>query len=71
MSHSTPTFTAFIGLDRSDAKLDLCLQVPGTGETQHSSIDNTPEQIAPWLEALRTRLGGQTVALCMEQPTGG
>ena len=64
-------FAAFIGLDRSDAKLDLCLCVPGTGELEHSSIDNTPEQIAPWLETLRKRFAGQPVALCLEQPAGG
>ena len=64
-------FAAFIGLDRSDAKLDLCLQVPGAGKPEHSILDNTPEQIASWLEALRTRFDGQPIALCLEQPAGG
>jgi Transposase len=69
---ATPmAFAAFVGVDRSDAKLDLCLQVPGTVELEHSTLDNTPEQIALWLNALRTRFAGQRVALCLEQPAGG
>jgi transposase len=71
MSRSATNFAAFIGLDRSDAKLDLCLQVPGAGRPEHSTLDNTPEQIASWLETLRTRFAGQPVALCLEQPAGG
>jgi hypothetical protein len=68
---AAPAFAAFIGLDRSDARLDLCLQVADAGKLEHSTLDNTPEQITPWLEALRTRFGGQPVALCLEQPAGG
>jgi transposase len=67
----TAVFTAFIGLDRSDEQLDLCLQVPGTAEPEYSVLDNTPEQIAPWLETLRQRFQGAKVALCLEQPAGG
>ena len=67
----TSNFAAFIGLDRSDDELDLCLHVPGVKEPQFEVIDNTPEQLAPWLEALRTRFNGAKVALCLEQPAGG
>jgi transposase len=75
MDSSTP-FAAFVGLDRSDAKLDLCVCVPTTGEREYSTLDNTPEQIAPWLQALRVHFSaqikaGQQVALCLEQPAGG
>lgn len=78
MRHRTATpdvpaqaFAAFVGLDRSDDELDLCLHVPGTTEPEFYVIDNTPEQLAPWLEALRTRFDGAKVALCLEQPAGG
>ena len=72
MNSLTPcTFAAFIGLDRSDATLDLCLFVPGAGEAEYSTLDNTAEQLAPWLEALRRRFNGEKVALCLEQPAGG
>ena len=67
----TPAFAAFIGLDRSDAKLDLCLQVPDAEPPEYTTIDNTPEQIAPYLEVLRARFQGAKVALCLEQPAGG
>jgi len=55
----------------SDAKLDLCLFVPGMTEPKSSVLDNTPEQIKPWMEALRTRFGSARIALCLEQPAGG
>jgi len=62
---------AFVGLDRSDQELDLCLYVPHSKEPEFSVIDNTPEQLAPWLESLSTRFQGAKVALCLEQPAGG
>ena len=71
---AAPAFAAFIGLDRSDAKLDICLQVPDAGRLEHSTLDNAPEQpeqIAAWLETLRTRFAGQPLALCLEKPAGG
>jgi transposase len=68
---SGQTFAAFIGLDRSDEELDLCLCEPGAKQPQFCVIDNTPEQLAPWLEALRARFNGAKVALCLEQPAGG
>jgi hypothetical protein len=50
--------------------------VPDSRETQFNIIDNTPEQIAPWLVALWVRFwaqiqAGHKVALCLEQPAGG
>ena len=67
----TPAFAAFIGIDRSDAKLDFCLQVPGAAQSEYSILENTPETVAPWLEALRVRFNGGKVAVCIEQPAGG
>ena len=69
--HVTTPLAAFIGLDRSDAKLDVCLYVPSAQEPEYSTLENTPEQIAPWLEGLRVRFNGQKIALCLEQPAGG
>ena len=71
MTHCGTSFAAFIGLDRSDTKLDICLQMPGVKTPEYSVLDNTPEQIAPWLEMLRRRFAGQKVALCLEQPARG
>lgn len=58
---------ACIGIDRCDHRLDICLQVSGA-ESETLALENTPEAIAPWLEGLRQRFGGQPLALCFEQP---
>src|SRR5947208_2045303 len=58
---------AFIGIDRSDSRLDLRLQVPGA-PPETLALVNTPETVQQWLAALRERFGGQPVAVCFEQP---
>lgn len=70
---NAPVFAAFIGLDRSDAKLDLCLLSAGeeTPHAEFSVLENTPEKIAAWLIEQRTRFAGQPVALALEQPAPG
>jgi transposase len=65
---ATPSFTALIGLDRSDKKLDLCVQVTGTNKIEHTCITNSPEAAQEWLSALRLRFPGGHFALCLEQP---
>ena len=58
---------AFIGIDRSDSRLDLCLQVPGA-PPETLALENTPETVQQWLATLCERFGGQPVAVCFEQP---
>ena len=68
------TFTAFIGIDRSDSRLDVCLQVnqlsTGIETIETLALKNTPEAIQQWLDSIGQRFGGQGIALCFEQPAG-
>lgn len=67
MSVSPVPPVAFIGIDRCDQRLDICLQA-NDGGLETRALENTPEAIVPWLEALRQRFGGQPIAICFEQP---
>jgi len=67
-SQSTPSqAAAFIGLDRSDRTLDICLQTAEGGSTR-CRIDSAPESVAAWIGEVRARFEGRPVALCLEQP---
>ena len=63
-------FAAFIGIDRSDKYLDVCLQVAqeSAGGREQSRIASTPEVLAQWLAQLQLRFPGGDLAICLEQP---
>ncbi len=63
-------FAAYIGLDWSDQKHDLCLVDTSTGAQELSVIKQTPEAIDEWALGLRTRFGGERIAVCLEQSRG-
>lgn len=63
-------FAALIGIDWSDRKHDICLVDTATGSQELSVISHTPEALNEWARALRTRFGGEPVAVCLEQSRG-
>jgi transposase len=63
-------FAAFIGLDWSDQKHDVCLVDSSTGEQELSVIKHQPESLNEWALALRTRFRGGRIAVCLEQSRG-
>ena len=63
-------FAAVIGIDWSDRKHDLCLVAADSGRKELSVLEHTPEAIAEWAVALRTRFGGRPIAVCLEQSRG-
>ena len=69
MTNSAP-FDLVIGLDRSDAKADLYLIDPRSGQESRETVATAPEAFVPWLQALRQRYPKARVALCLEQPAG-
>jgi transposase len=59
----------FIGIDRSDYRLDLCLLDSGGAVLEQTAISSDPEAMLAWARALQGRLpDGARVALCIEQP---
>ena len=63
-------FAAFVGIDWSDSKHDLCLVDLATAHREHLVINHTPEAIEEWAAKLRTRFASQKIAICLEQSRG-
>ncbi len=61
-------YDLLIGLDRSDAKADLCLLDTHTGLSKRLTLSTTPESLFDWLAAFRAQHPEARVALCVEQP---
>lgn len=59
----------FIGIDRSDAHLDICILDAHGSILRQLRVPTAPEALAPWAEEIRGQLGhGASAALCIEQP---
>jgi transposase len=63
-------FAAFVALAWSDAKHAVCLLDVATGKTESSLLTHTPEALAAWATAWRTRFAGHPIAVCLEQSRG-
>jgi transposase len=63
-------FAAYIGMDWSDQKQDVCLLDTATGEKEFLILQHTPEAIDEWARGLRQRFGGNPLAVCLEQSRG-
>jgi ribosomal protein S15P/S13E len=63
-------FAAFIAIDWSDAKHDVCLVDTSTSKKESFVLKHTPEELAAWATALRTRFAGRKIAVCLEQSRG-
>jgi len=63
-------FAAFVGIDWSDKKHDVCLVEAATGHKEFSIIKHSPQALHDWALQLRTRFAGQKIAVCLEQSRG-
>ena len=59
-------YAAFIAMDWADDKHDVCLVDATTEQKESSVLKHTPEALNDWAASLRTRFGGQKVAVCLE-----
>jgi hypothetical protein len=55
-------FAAFVGIDWSDTKHDICLQAAGSEEREFAILADRPAVIEARVVALRQRFGGRPVA---------
>lgn len=69
-SSPLPTYAAYVGLDWGDAQHALSLRVSDLAPVERSTLEQTPEAIAKWADALRTRFPGGRIAVCLEQSRG-
>ena len=63
-------FAAYIGIDWSDQKHDVCLIDAATGRKEFSIISHSPEVIDKWVIGLTARFPSQKLAVCLEQSRG-
>jgi len=68
--HPDIEFAAFAGIDWSDTKHDICLQVANSEEREWTIVAHRPAAIDTWASALRQRFGGRPVAVCLELAKG-
>jgi transposase len=63
-------FAAYISIDWSDQKHDVCLVDAVTGKKECLVLKHSPETLDEWAISLRTRFAGQQIAVCLEQSRG-
>ena len=68
--HSDIEFAAFVGIDWSDTKHDICLQAAHSEEREVAVVPHRAAAIDAWACALRQRFAGQPVAVCLELAKG-
>lgn len=61
---------AFIGMDWSDQKHDVCLCAADSSQSEAFTISHQPEQLREWINGLRERFRGGAVGICLEQSRG-
>ena len=69
-SHRDVEFAAFVGIDWSDTKHDICLQAGNSEEREFAVVPHRPAAIDAWASALRQRFQGRPVAVCLELAKG-
>jgi hypothetical protein len=63
-------FAALIAIDWADRQHAICLYDESTGAREHTVVKHTPAALSDWALALRSRFGGQPIAVCLEQARG-
>ncbi len=63
-------FAAYVAIDWSDQKHDVCLVDASTGKREQTVINHTPESLDEWATTLRSRFNNQQIAVCLEQSRG-
>jgi hypothetical protein len=63
------SLAACVGIDWADKRHAVCLAI-GDGEHEIAAIEQTPEAIDAWAQALYERFGGRPIGVCLEQRRG-
>ena len=59
-----------IGMDWADEEHAVCLMIVEENRKEMSSVKQSPEAIAEWVAALRTRFPHHEITVCLEQTRG-
>ncbi|MBD3887276.1 IS110 family transposase [Phormidium tenue FACHB-886] len=69
-SITSSPYAAYIGIVWAERKHDICLYDSTSQQFEFSVIHSQPEAIDAWVEGLRKRFNGETIAVCTEQKRG-
>ena len=61
-------YSAFVGIDRSDKKIDITVLDHEGRNLGHRQISSKPNSLQDWIIELRKQFPNGTLALCIEQP---
>ena len=67
---STPDYAVYVGIDWADQKHALSLCPAGQDKIERCTLEQTPEAIAAWVNALSARFPNGKIAICLEQARG-
>jgi len=62
------SYELFVGIDRSDASIDICVLPAGGGGARQQKVSTRPEALLEWVHALRAEHPGGQIAICIEAP---
>ena len=65
------SYAAFVGLDKSDKKINVSLQRCGERKIERKIIKGGAEALHAWVAELCAQFPHQQIALCLEQPASG
>ena len=65
------SYAAFVGLDKSDKKINVSLQRSGDARIERRIIQGGAEALHAWVAALCAQFPHQQVAISLEQPASG
>jgi len=60
-------FAGVVGIDWADRKHDMCVVLGDGSVGELSVVPHTPKALQQWADELHRRVGGQPVAVCVEQ----
>ena len=63
-------WAAFAAIDWADQKHFWKLVAAGSQQPEQGELENTPEAVEEWAQALNQRFGGRPIAVCLEQSRG-
>ena len=64
-------YAAFVGLDKSDKKINVSLQRSGKNKVERNIIKGGAEALHAWVATLCAQFPNQRIAICLEQPASG
>lgn len=67
---TSPDYALFVGVDWGDENHALSLRVADSNAIERLTLEQTPEALGDWVNAMRARFPNGKIAVCLEQARG-